>query len=305
MGIRDIVVHLGPDARSLVRLDVAVGLAKAHDGRIVGVFAKADPEVPRFWLAPMGETWVAELRAMVEKQVAASEAAFKTRMKQEGLPGEWRVMTGLPAAVMSVCARYGDLTVVGQTDPDELAYGDPTPDRVVLGSGGPVLVVPYVGDVKPVGRRVLVAWNGTREAARAVRDALPILERAEIVIVYAVNPPDDRHLAGAEICTHLARHGVKAEAAHTVLGAEGDAVAPSLSTVGDFGFQEHGAWTLSRHPAIGDIGVGDALLNAVAENGIDLLVMGAYGHSRVRELILGGATQHVMKSMTVPVLMSN
>ncbi|MGI9384344.1 MAG: universal stress protein [Methyloligellaceae bacterium] len=305
MTIKDIILHQGPDARSAARLDVAVALAKAHEARIIGVFAKADPEVPRFWLAPMGEKWVEELRALLQDKVAESESAFGTRMKQEGLAGEWRVMTGLPTEVMSICARYGDLTVIGQSNPDEPTYGGAIPDHVVLGSGGPVLLVPYAGDIKAVGRRILVAWNGTREAARAVRDAMPLLRTAETVIVYVVNPPDDRHLAGAEICAHLARHGVKAEAGHAVFGAESDAVDPSLTTVGDFGFQGQGAWTLSRHPSVGDIAVGDALLNAVSENAVDLLVMGAYGHSRVRELILGGATRHVLKTMTVPVLMSN
>ena len=151
----------------------------------------------------------------------------------------------------------------------------------------------------------MIAWNGTREATRAVRDAMPLLQRAQKVIVYSIKLTSHHHLSGAEICTHLARHGVSGEVGQIVPGAESEAVGPSLTTVGDFGFQEPGAWSQTRHPAIGEIGVGDALLSAVTDYSIDLLVMGAFGHSRVRELILGGATRQVLKTMTVPVVFSN
>jgi len=110
---------------------------------------------------------------------------------------------------------------------------------------------------------------------------------------------------GADIYAHLARHGVRAQASSTVLGPEADAVSSALRTVGDFGSQQRGPWTQSRHPALAKADVGNALLSAAADCAADLLVMGAYGHSRVRELVLGGATREILAAMTVPVLMSS
>jgi nucleotide-binding universal stress UspA family protein len=125
-----------------------------------------------------------------------------------------------------------------------------------------------------VGERVLVAWNGTRESTRAVHDALPMLVRAHSVAVMEVNPKPDEtpRIAGADMATHLARHGVRAEVS---------------SIVAD------------------EIDVGDAILSRGADLGADLVVMGAYGHSRLREFAFGGVTRHVFKHMTVPVLMSH
>jgi nucleotide-binding universal stress UspA family protein len=137
-----------------------------------------------------------------------------------------------------------------------------------------VLVVPRYGTFDTVGERVLVAWNGSREATRAVHDALPILKLATKVTVLSIDPERDTgdRIPSADIALHLARHGVAAE---------------GTSTVGL------------------DISVGDLLLSRAADLGADLIVMGAYGHSRMRELVLGGATRHILQHMTVPVLMSH
>ncbi|MBE9552893.1 MAG: universal stress protein, partial [Proteobacteria bacterium] len=131
---------------------------------------------------------------------------------------------------------------------------------------------PYIGAQAEIGRNVLVAWNGSREAARAVSDAMPILEAADSIEVFAVEPRGIGDIPGADIAQHLARHGLKTDAAKT---------------------------------AGLDIEVGDVLLNQVADGGADLIVMGAYGHSRMRELVLGGATRHILGHMTVPVLLSH
>ena len=140
----------------------------------------------------------------------------------------------------------------------------------------PVLVVPYAGRYETVGRRVLIGWSATREAARAVSDAMPLLAAAEIVTVLTIDAREgtDAHgeLPGADISLHLARHGVKAEIERTVSAG---------------------------------IPAGDVLLSRAADLGADLLVIGAYGHSRVRELLLGGVTRSILQSMTLPVLMSH
>ena len=141
-----------------------------------------------------------------------------------------------------------------------------------MNSCRPVIAVPFAGKFKTLGKRVLVAWNGTREAARATHDALPFLTHADKVVVLSVNASGKVHIPGADISTHLARHGVDVE----IHNREGN-----------------------------DVSVGDAILNAVSDYGADLLVIGAYGHSRVRELVLGGVTRHLLRHMTIPVLMSH
>jgi nucleotide-binding universal stress UspA family protein len=136
--------------------------------------------------------------------------------------------------------------------------------------------VPFLGKTSTFGERVLIAWDNGREAARAVNDALPILKTAKSVTVLSVNPvlssDGGRREPGADISLHLARHGVKVEAARAVAS---------------------------------DISVGDAIVADIAEDGVDLLVMGAYGHSRLRELMLGGVTRQILGNMFVSVLMSH
>ena len=175
-----------------------------------------------------------------------------------------------PPKLLETCSR----TIMGQSNPDEdVAPTTRTlPIHTVMDSGRPLLVVPYAGTFATVGKRVLVAWNGGREASRAVHDALPILEGAELVSVLSINPKGEDHFPGFDISVELARHGVKTEALRTVSGY---------------------------------VSVGDLLLSEAADLSVDMIVMGAYGHSRLREFILGGASQQLMDSMTVPVFMSH
>ena len=174
-------------------------------------------------------------------------------------------------------ARYVDLILLGQTDPDQpLPVGRRLPEEVVISSGRPVLVIPYTGALDSLGERVVVAWDASREAARAVSDALPLLERAQSVLVVTIDPETTPlghgDVPGADIALHLARHNVGVE--------------------------------VQRVPA-GEVGAANALLSLVADYGADLLVMGAYAHPRLRQLVLGGVTRTVLQSMTVPVLMAH
>jgi len=168
------------------------------------------------------------------------------------------------------------VTVLGQADPDDPDALPDLPERVILGAGRPVIVVPYAGTFKTMGQRVVVAWNASREATRAVNDALPLLERAASVRVLSINPHGGRSghgaVAGADISLHLARHGVRVEAASVNAS---------------------------------DVRVDDMLLSQAADCGADLIVMGAYGHSRLGEFVLGGATRHILRQITMPVFMSH
>jgi nucleotide-binding universal stress UspA family protein len=202
----------------------------------------------------------------------------RTIRKNPRISVEWRAIAEGPEANPALHARYADLAILGQIDPDgnEMAAIRPRPERVALESGRPVLVVPYAGHFETMGRRVVVAWDASREATRAVNDAIPLLAAAETVTVLAIDPHQGPtghgELPGADISLHLARHGVKA--------------------------------TIERTVSAG-VPPGEVLLSRAADLAADLLVMGAYGHSRARELLLGGVTRTILNSMTVPVLMSH
>ncbi len=173
-------------------------------------------------------------------------------------------------------ARHADIAILGQNDPDHPPVAPHLSESVLLGAGRPVIVVPYAGSFDTVCGTVLVAWNTTREAARALNDAMPILARAKKVTVLSINPPSGEMgrpvWPGADISLHLARHGATAEASSTVSG---------------------------------DIDAGNTILSRAADFGADLIVMGGYGHSRQREFLLGGVTRTLLQHMTVPVLMSH
>ncbi len=222
------------------------------------------------------EEIVDRIRAEATEAAAPLEAAFRDCLRRNGIEGEWRLLEGSPHATVALHARYVDLTVVGQPDRDDHQVADAVTVTTVMTSGRPVLAIPFAGEFPTIGERVLVAWNASREAARAVNDALPLLIGAKHVTILAINP--QRGVAGhgdvpaADIALHLARHGLKAEAAHTVAR---------------------------------DISDGEALLSYAADIGADLIVAGAYGHSRARELVFGGVTRTLIAEMTAPVLLSH
>jgi nucleotide-binding universal stress UspA family protein len=284
MAYKDILVHLDDSARSPERLNLAIWLAAASGAHLTGVHAINIPAASMFYgysmtvASPGPEDLIETLRAEVLERIGPVEEAFRERIRQEGLDGEWRVVEGEPGAMLALHARYADLAIVGQPNRHEPQSdgSDAIPVSVLMSSGRPALVVPFAGRFAMIGEHVLVAWNASREAARALNDALPLLRTAQKVTVLAINP--ERGLAGhgdipsADISLHLARHGVKAEAAHTVAT---------------------------------DIADGPALLSYAADIGVDLIVAGAYGHSRMRELAFGGVTRTLLNEMTVPVLFSH
>lgn len=273
MSIKNILVHLTQNARQDAETGLALALAGRHESRVTAIYVARTWQIPGYVLPYITEEMRAEQQRQAGEAAEAAKARFMAAADGAGIRAEWRQAEGDPRGIVALHARYADLLVMGQRDPDdESDDGFDLVGELVLTAGRPILAVPYVGSFADAGKRVMVAWSGTRESTRAVHDALPILEKAEKVIVYSVNPPDSDRIAAADICNHLAQHGVAAEAHHTV--------AP-------------------------DLDVSDALLSGVADYGVDLLVMGAYGHSRVREFVLGGATREVLQHMTVPVLMSH
>ncbi len=274
MSIKTMLVHLDADKYTPPRLDSALALAGDHNASLVGLYVRPRVEVPANVQAYIDAEILAANERAAREQAGRIETMFRERCEKAGVSHEWRCEIGDRHEIVTIHARHADIAVLGQTPPEEsdsLVFAH-LPEDVALGSGRPVIVVPYAGVHTTIGRRVLVAWNGSREAVRAVYDALPILERAERVIVLSVNPGEMRHIPGADITAQLARHGVKAEASETASEA---------------------------------LGVGDVLLSRAVDLGVDLIVMGAYGHSRAREWIAGGATRHLLAHMTVPVLFSH
>jgi len=281
MGYKDLVVVLDSAADARERIEIAAILAERFDAHLVGLYPIPSPELPRSAgyadlaaLEPIYREW----RERAVEQAENTRQTFEHLTGLRGVKTEWRAVAEGWESDPALHARYADLTILGQLDPDndEMSLSRPHPARVTLASGRPILLVPYAGHFERVGRHVMVAWNASREAARAVADALPLLARAEAVTLLAVDaqpgPDGQGGLPGADIAVHLARHGVAAEIEHTVSA---------------------------------DVPIGDVILSRAADLGADLLVMGAYGHSRVRELLLGGATRSILASMTIPVLLSH
>jgi nucleotide-binding universal stress UspA family protein len=273
---KDILVHLDQSAESDKRLTIAVGLSLEHEAHLTGLYVKPKPYIPPIHdLGQLPPEYLKQQEQSANTGAAEVEVKFLKAVKAAGIEYEWRCDSGLAGDRIPTHARYCDLLILGQKNPEDgNAFGD-FPDSIILTVGCPVLIVPYATNIESVGSRVMVGWDASAQAARAVNDALPLISRADQVKILAVNPSgtgDHGDMPCADISLHLARHGVTAEA-------------QSLSVT--------------------DIGVADMLLSRAADEGVDLFVMGAYGHSRWREMVLGGVTAHMLKHMTMPVLMAH
>lgn len=279
MALKDIVVIVDNAKACAARLDYAAALANQFDAHLTGMYVTAPPQVPNYILAQIPAEARQAHEDGVRELVAKGREVFEDRMRKAGLDSraEWRHVRGDPTAAAALFARYSDLVIAGQPDPDDATYMTPVHiDELLLICGRPVLIVPYAyrhsGQVNMV-ERVLVGWNGSREAARAVADALPLMSASKDVAVLAVNPSDELGPEpGADITLHLTRHGLRAEASNIK----------------------------SR-----DVDPADAILSRAADLSSNLLVLGAYGRSRFRELVLGGVTRDILRQMTLPVMMSH
>jgi nucleotide-binding universal stress UspA family protein len=279
MDYKTILVHLDAGARRTERLELALALADRYDAHLVGLFALGAMSIPSYVRPDASQLLVAEQARQRADAASRAEAEFRAAAARHGnVKAEWRVSHEDALEAMRVNARYSDLVVIGQLERDTERKTGITPgfvDELVLSCPRPVLVVPYAGRFPGAGKTALVAWNASSEASRAVDGALPLLasaDRVHVIVFRAGSPGDHGEEPGADAALYLARHGVKA----------------SVSTYGSPG-----------------IDIGSQILTRAADMSVDLIVMGAYGHSRLRELVLGGATRTLLESMTVPVLMSH
>ena len=278
MGFKDLLVVLDASPASQTRLTLAASLALRFSSHLIGLHPSStamDSYMSGSFDSTLLDAAMREHLSRLEARSAQVRSAFDRMVQTTGLSAEWRVARGFPGPDTALHARYVDLAIVGQRRPQDDALDDPDPADVVMNSGGPVLVVPYVGRFETIERHALVAWNASNQAARAVRDALPLLKQCKAVTVLAVNPRQGGAAHGAEpgadIALHLARHGVTVELSSSVAAVD---------------------------PA-------DEILSRASDYGSDLIVMGAYGRPRLRELVLGGVTRSILGQMTVPVLMAH
>lgn len=280
MGYKTIIVHLDASRRCAERVAIACRLARAFEAHLTGIYAATLRELPGYVRAEGDPQLTEEWRRLHRERASEAVARFREHTSREGLDSvEVHADTTDPVRATALRARYGDLLVVGQTDPQEdpsiLGLPADFPEEVLQSVARPVLIVPFAGSFPQVGSRVLVGWNASIAATRAVTGALPMLRRAARVTVLAVNPEgtgDHGAVPGADIALYLARHGVKVDVDE-----------------GHTREVDPGTWLVSR----------------ACDLGADLIVMGGYGHSQFREIVFGGVTRSVMGQMTVPVLMEH
>ena len=278
MNYKTILVHCDVNPKLSQRLEVAVELAQRFGAYLVGVHVQVPIDFPAFsgGVVPTFDLFAAyEASAKAEYDAAAD--AFEDAIKGSRLATERRLAKGHHEDELVIQARYADLLILGQTEPNRetLTSGD-LPETLAISSGRATLVVPHIGVRSNPGNSIMLCWNASRESARAAAEALPFLVSAEKVVVLIV---DTKSIGsghgpepGADVAAWLARHGVNV--------------------------------TVQRDVAA-DTDVGSVILSRAADHDIDLIVMGIYGHSRLREVILGGASRTLLSSMTVPVLMAH
>ncbi|SDY56585.1 Nucleotide-binding universal stress protein, UspA family [Collimonas sp. OK242] len=282
MEYKTILVHVDEARRAHEQIRIAATLAQKYDAHLIG--AAVTGVTPQFFMpGAIGESNLAllgpalsELREHAASLLTEFEA---TVWKMDVKSFEKRLIDDDAGAGLSLQARYSDLVVIGQINPADfsIVMRADFPEYVLMNAGRPLLIIPYAGKFTHVGKRVLVAWDASMEATRAVTASIPLLQQADLVqvLVFDTGEPLSAHgqQPGADIALYLARHGVKVE--------------------------------VSKQKMAGDIDVGNALLSRATDFGADLIVMGGYGHTRFREVILGGVTRTVLASMTVPVFMSH
>jgi len=284
MPMKDILVHVDGGADSERRLRAAVALARRHEAAQTALFV-IDTAYPFYSIdASFGYLGWSGAQPMLDELVAQARAAaarmgetFERLVASEGVAGAWRCVEGSTSEVVLWHAYHADLCVLGQEDPARATWPpDGLPlERVLFAAGRPILVIPFGGEFERTGTEILLGWKPGREPARAANDVLPLLAAARRVTVLTVSDAGsapDSHQDASGIVRHLARHGVAATSREAV-GGRGDE--------------------------------GTVLLAQAADLGADLLVIGAYGHSRTRELVLGGATRTILRHATLPVLMSH
>jgi nucleotide-binding universal stress UspA family protein len=273
--IKTIAVHLPTLALAPRLLDTAIPLAHAHEAMLVGVHVLPAVVVYADATVSMSTEFIVAQQEAFQEDARGVEQAFMGRAVAAGIAHEWRRSDTGDEPTMraaSTACNTADLVIASQYDDSIPAAGGYSPDELVLGTGRPVLIVPTKGDIAPIGQRLLVAWNGSREASRAVFDCLSLLKPGAELQLLSVDSTRGNATLGP-IADALSRHGMKPVVTSTSRG-EGRSVP-------------------------------EEILKVAVEWQADLLALGCYGHSRLRETVFGGATSRILRDMTLPVLMAH
>jgi nucleotide-binding universal stress UspA family protein len=274
--LKDVVVNLSGATPQDFAADYAVSVAKTFGAQITGVAFVYEPVIPDTVMGGIPTDLIEIQREENTKAAKTAVDRFEAAAKTAGVSAATRMLDASLAGAATTfgqIARRFDISVVGQAKPERGAAEELMIEGALFESGRPLIVVPYIQKQGLKLDRVILSWDGGRMAARAIADAMPLIARAKAVdLVIVTERSKNEEITGANMSEHLARHGVTAAV---------------------------------KRIAKGDIAVQDTILDYVADSGADLIVMGGYGHSRLREFILGGVTRSILKSMTVPVLMSH
>ena len=274
MAIKTVLLHMAHDTARMARFRIGLSLAKRHGAHLTMTYMASPAKMPAEVTGRAASAaYIAEATAIAHEKAKHVLAEISDEADAAGITWDWEVLEGDHNRLLAIRSHVADLVMVcqGHGGMPEGQVRLHQPDDLLFMASGPCLVLPPGWASDAIGRRVLIAWKDTREAARALRDSLPFLASADDVFLLTCDPPHRRFEAGVAALSFLDRHGLRVEQVSDI--AKGD--------------------------------IGAVILGYAEDLRADLLVMGAYGHSRLREMILGGVTQHVLCHMTRPVLMSH
>jgi nucleotide-binding universal stress UspA family protein len=275
--IKDIVVNLTGGHPQGFASDYAISLAAGFGAHIAGIAFVYEPVIPGSVLGGLPTDLIEAQRSRNTVAAKESIARFESTANAASVSAEARTvdasLAGAPDLFGRIARRF-DIAVVGQARHEQGASEELMIEGALFGSGRPLIVVPHTHKQGLKLDRIIICWDGSRPAARAIADSLPFLQRAKSIDIVVVTGERDKsgEITGTNMRRHLARHGITVEIKHITRGGAG---------------------------------VQNAILAHAAETGADFMVLGGYGHSRLREFILGGVTRSILRSMTVPVLMSH
>jgi nucleotide-binding universal stress UspA family protein len=279
MEFKNILIHLDHSSGCQNRLEAAFELARNFDAQITGLFVVADYVIPSYVEAQISVDVITEVTEKALARARDTLVDYQKLAEEAGVSMEGHVAEGLLIPILREHSKYSDLLVLGQDhpqDPENASYG--LADSLLFEGACPCLVVPHSGKLMPLGKRVLLTWNASKESARALREAIPLLARAETVVMLSSEPDDgdtsmaNGHPHALELARFLESHGI-------------EAISSGISDM--------------------DMSASDAIIGQAVDMNADLIVMGAYGHTRLREIILGGVTRDLLKQAPVPLLLAH
>ncbi|MGB8275042.1 MAG: universal stress protein [Alphaproteobacteria bacterium] len=274
MSYKTILVHLSNDKAHMTRLRIGIGLATRYEAHLVALYIATPISMPAEIAGRAASTaYLAEATEAARERAQHVRAEIESWCARQKLSWEWQTGEGDHLDILARHANYADLAVVSHSRAelveDRVIFH--VPEHLPLVAPCPVIVLPTEGEPTPIEGHVMIAWKECRQSARAVEDAIPVLKRAGKVTVLTVLPAEQEAVPGQALVAYLARHGVAAQAVNDINGG----------------------------------GIGEVILAHARQEKASLLVMGAYGHSRLREMVMGGVTRHVLNNLSVPVLLAH